>query len=337
MDLVSVIVPVYNVEKYLKECVQSLQEQTYPNIEIILVDDGSKDSSGIICDELEKSDKRIKVIHKENAGLGYARNSGLEIAKGKYVTFIDSDDKADKDLISQLMRAVSRDDVDTCIGGFKRISENGNVEFIEKYEIKIYQEKEVYDELFARMLGSAVDKHDAIRMSVWNVLYSMEIIKENHLKFPSEREFISEDIIWDAEYYKFARKAEIIDSTAYNYRITPGSLTQKFKPDRIEMVCRLYDELRRRIGKDRLKIVRLQRQFFINIKVCLRQEKKTISGNNRKEVRKRIEQILNNETVIKVISEYPIKDIQVRQRVFLLLIKYRMVSLIILLNDMNII
>ncbi len=334
MDLVSVIVPVYNVEKYLDDCIQSLLAQTYENIELILVDDGSNDSSGRTCDEIAKKDSRVRVIHKENAGLGFARNSGLEIAKGKYVTFIDSDDRADKDLISQLMDAVKNDAVDTCIGGFKRISENGTVEFTEKYDCRIYQNNEVYDELFARMLGSAADKHDAIRMSVWNVLYSMDIIRKNDLMFPSEREFISEDIIWDSEYYKYAQKVKIIDSTAYNYRITPGSLTQKFKPNRFEMVCKLYEELCR-IGNDKRKVVRLQRQFFVNIRVCLRQEKSSISGKSKHEARERIKKIVYSSTVRKIVAEYPIKDIQLKQKVFLILLKYKMVDVIVLLNNLG--
>ena len=90
MELITIVVPVYNVEKYINECVDSLINQTYKNIEIILVDDGSRDKSGTICDDYAASDTRIKVIHKQNEGLGFARNTGLKVAKGKFVTFIDS-------------------------------------------------------------------------------------------------------------------------------------------------------------------------------------------------------------------------------------------------------
>ena len=89
-DLISVVIPVYNVEKYVEECIISVINQTYTNIEIILVDDGSKDSSGKICDLYSKKDSRIKVIHKENGGLSDARNAGIDEARGKYITFIDS-------------------------------------------------------------------------------------------------------------------------------------------------------------------------------------------------------------------------------------------------------
>ena len=91
-DLVSIVVPIYNVEKYLKKCIDSIINQTYKNIEIILVDDGSTDNCGKICDEYTKTDNRIVVIHKKNGGLSDARNAGLDIAKGKYIAFVDSDD-----------------------------------------------------------------------------------------------------------------------------------------------------------------------------------------------------------------------------------------------------
>ena len=120
------------------------------------------------------------------------------------------------------------------------------------------------------MLGSAPDKHDAVRMSVWNVMYSMDIIRKHNIEFPSERIFISEDIIWDSEYYKYAKKANVISSTAYNYRITPGSLTQKYKPDMLEKICVLYSEMCNRLSNDEIKITRLQRQFFVNLRACIR-------------------------------------------------------------------
>lgn len=337
MELVSIIVPVYNVEKYLRECVDSLLQQTYKNLDIILVDDGSKDQSGAICDEYAEKDKRIKVIHKDNAGLGYARNSGLEIATGSYVTFIDSDDIADTNLVELLMQGIQKCSADTCIGGFKRISEDGKPVFKEQYDEVVYVGRDVYDSLFARMLGSAPDKHDAMRMSVWNVMYSTEIIRKHNLRFPSEREFISEDIIWDSDYYKYAKCVKVIPSTAYSYRITPGSLTQKFMPERFEMVCRLYNELNRRIENNLDMKNRLQRQFFVNLRVCIRQEKKSISKKSGRENKDRIKLILNSDTVKRIIIEYPIKRTQLKPHIFILLIKYKLVNIITVANDWNLI
>ncbi len=101
-ELISIIVPVYNVEQYLEKCVKSIIRQTYKNIEIILIDDGATDSSGKICDKLKLKDNRIKVIHKENGGLSDARNAGLKVAKGEYIGFVDSDDYIKEDMFETL-------------------------------------------------------------------------------------------------------------------------------------------------------------------------------------------------------------------------------------------
>lgn len=328
MELVSVIVPVYNVEKYLKECVDSLLQQTYGNIEIILVDDGSKDQSGKICDDYSKKDLRVRVIHKENAGLGYARNSGLDVAKGEYVTFIDSDDYADIDMVEQLMDKIKQTKADTCIGGFKRVTEEGKVSFSERYASMSYCGNEVYNNLFARMIGSAPDTQDAIRMSVWNVIYSMHIINDNNLRFPSERVYISEDIIWDSEYYKYAHCVTVIDSTAYNYRITPGSLTQKYKPRMLEMICVLYAEMEKRLEYDDYKILRLQRQFFVNLRSCIKQERSDISKKTLKEVQGAIRKIVTHPVVEKNSYDFLKSIKQFKQYIFVWLINRKCVFIL---------
>lgn len=332
MDLITIIVPVYNVEKYINECVDSLISQTYKNIEIILIDDGSMDKSGEICDSYAASDARIKVIHKQNEGLGFARNTGLKAAQGKFVTFIDSDDKADADLVENLVNGIYEANGDTCIGGFKRISANGVIGFEERYDKAVFEGKNIYNNLFARMLGSAPDKHDAIRMSVWNVMYSMDIVRRHNIEFPSERVFISEDIIWDSEYYKYAKKAIVIDSTAYNYRITPGSLTQKYKPDMLEKICVLYNEMCNRLSGDKTKITRLQRQFFVNLKACIKQENSSVSHKSNVEIKTAIKEIVNNCVVHTVSGEYLQVIHQRKQKMFVWAVRYKCVTLLYLFN-----
>ena len=118
--LISVIVPIYKVERYLNKCLDSIVNQTYKELEIILVDDGSPDGCPKICDEWGLKDSRIKVIHKANAGLGLARNSGLEVATGKYVVFVDSDDYAELTMIENLYHCLLKTNADTVIGGFRR-------------------------------------------------------------------------------------------------------------------------------------------------------------------------------------------------------------------------
>lgn len=125
MDLITIIIPVYNVEKYLDKCVESVVKQTYKNLEILLVDDGSKDRCGIMCDEWASRDARIKVIHKENGGLSDARNVALDIAKGEYITCIDSDDYVALDYVEYLYRIASEYNADISCCGMRFVSEEG--------------------------------------------------------------------------------------------------------------------------------------------------------------------------------------------------------------------
>ena len=221
---------------------------------------------------------------------------------------------------------------DTCIGGFKRISENGVVGFVERYDKAVFEGKNVYNNLFARMLGSAPNKHDAIRMSVWNVMYSMDIVRTHNIEFPSERVFISEDIIWDSEYYKYAKRAIVIDSTAYNYRITPGSLTQKYKPDMMKKICVLYNEMCNRLPSDKEKIVRLQRQFFVNLRACIKQERHSVSGKSNVETKAAIKKIVNDGVVHTIAKEYLQFVSQRKQKMFVWAVRYKCVTLLYLLN-----
>ena len=145
MPKVTVVVPVFNVEKYLHQCIESLLNQTYRNLEIILVDDGSTDNSGVICDQYRQKDQRIKVIHKCNQGLGFARNSGMKETTSDYITFMDSDDYADEDMIEELMRPIIDENADTVIGGFKKVNDEKKILFIDKNEYCLFSMIECND------------------------------------------------------------------------------------------------------------------------------------------------------------------------------------------------
>ena len=127
MERVSVIVPVYKVEQYLDKCIKSVLEQTYQDIELILVDDGSPDNCGNICDDYARRDSRVRVIHKENGGLSSARNAGLEIASGAYIMFVDSDDYIALDMVEKLYQRMQQDDSDMVVCGGQRVDEKGNL------------------------------------------------------------------------------------------------------------------------------------------------------------------------------------------------------------------
>ncbi|WP_051545081.1 glycosyltransferase family 2 protein [Butyrivibrio sp. MC2021] len=328
MDLVSIIIPIYNVEEYIENCVIALCNQTYSDIEIILVDDGSTDNSGNIADALAEKDKRIKVIHQSNSGAGYARNTGLEAASGNYVSFVDSDDSVDSNLIELLVDGL-KDGSDACVGGYKRINEKGEIIGVEKYKCQTYTDKNVYMGLFARMLGSSPDSHDAIKMAVWNSIFSLDIIKKHNIKFPSQEEYFSEDLYFNYEYFNYSCKASLIDSTAYGYRVTPESLTQKYKPHMLDSISDFYIKMENKIS-DNGMIMRMQRQFCVNIRCCMRQEHTDISGKSPKEIKDAIRTIVNHPVVSRVSNSY-IKCIkQFKQKMFVFLVKNRSVNILYL-------
>lgn len=170
-DLISVIVPVYNVQNYLNECVESIVSQSYKKLEIILVDDGATDNSGVICDEWKEKDNRIIVVHKKNAGLGFARNSGLEVTTGDYVMFIDSDDYIASDMIERLYDVAVKTNSDTVYCGLTRVFTDGSkIPVPAAYNNQSFEGEEIIDKVLLEMVGSKPEEsEDAILyMSVWH-------------------------------------------------------------------------------------------------------------------------------------------------------------------------
>lgn len=336
LPLITIIVPVYNVEKYLERCVESLLNQSYANIEIVLVDDGSKDSSSQLCDKYRKQHPKIKVVHKENAGLGMARNTGLENASGEYVTFVDSDDWASPDLILHLWESMSSQHVDYCKSGLQRVTHDGKVLSTSQYEQVTYLGKDAATKLLPRMIGSAPDSHDSIEMCVCCVLYKLGIIQEHNIRFPSERVLISEDLVFNIEYMQHCDGACTTSDLDYFYRMNDVSLSHKYRPDRLEASVSFYMYLRNRLadlGYDRNTMFRLSRMLFIYVRMSIVQEKKSISGLEKKTSIENIRRICLNNTVQEAIVEYPIRQMGIKQRTFLHMVQHCQASILYFLAD----
>ena len=155
MAKVSVIIPIYKVEKYLSRCLDSVVNQTLEDIEIVLVDDGSPDSCPEICDRYAKKDSRIKVIHKKNEGLGYARNSGMLIATGEYIAFLDSDDYVSKDMYEKVYSELKRTDADCCVTGYVVKKDSGDeIRKENPLGTAVYKNDDIIIKVLAGMLGS---------------------------------------------------------------------------------------------------------------------------------------------------------------------------------------
>lgn len=213
-DLISIIIPVYNVEKYLDRCMDSIINQTHKNLEIILVDDGSTDSSGIICDKYLQKDKRIKVIHKENGGLSSARNAGLKKATGDYIGFVDSDDWVSQDFYSYLYNLIIKYNAGIAMCDYF-ITDGFGIPEIEKEEIKELNNNDLMN-LFFRTKGERSNS------SVWNRLYKKEII--NDVQFPDG--YVNEDVFFSYFVFLKTERAILSNLSKYNYFINNQGITR---------------------------------------------------------------------------------------------------------------
>lgn len=242
--LVSVVLPIYNVEKYLDRCVESIVNQTYRNLEIILIDDGSLDGCPQKCDEWARKDERIKVIHKANAGLGYARNTGIENATGEYICFVDSDDYIALDTIEKAYHCAKENNVEVVLFGFNNVDKKGKtVNSIVPNVLKnVYRDEEILEYVLPNLIApnTSTGEFTNLWMSVWGGLYSMKLIDRTDWRCVSEREIISEDVYSLLWLYKDVRGLAIISEALYFYCENDTSLTHTYKPDRFERIKYFY-------------------------------------------------------------------------------------------------
>ncbi len=250
---VSVIIPCYNVEKYLDRCLGSVVSQSQKNIEIILVDDCSNDATPNLCDRWAAIDSRIRVIHKKvNEGLGFARNTGLQMASGEYVAFVDSDDFINSEMLAVLYNYAFSNNLDAAYCGFNRVKDGKIKEVkLETLTAKICKSNDECRLFLKGMLSSKDNKRITdYEMSVWHAIYSRKLIKKYEIQFPSERILISEDIIFHIDFLSKANKIGIIPKALYNYCLNPVSLTTSFRSDRFEKVCFLYDSILQKVQEN---------------------------------------------------------------------------------------
>ena len=318
---ISIIVPVYNVEKYLERCVQSLINQTYPNIEIILVDDKSPDSSGKLCDELSKTDERIKVIHKENnEGLGFARNTGIENATGDYILFVDSDDYIDLKTCETAKGKLEESNADICCFLWTDVFKDTviNNYFIEKETV--FEDEEIYNKFLPLCLAPDESGNEKeIGISADMVLYKASLFDNKALRFVSEREYVNEDMIFRIELCKNIRKAIVIPDNFYYYFHNSGTLSTSYKKTRFEESKKIFKKVNEIIECFGCKELyrRNIRYFMINTILCIKQEVEINKLNSIKALKA----ICSDECLNEALNNYPVEKMPAKQKLLFELIK----------------
>lgn len=241
--MISIIVPVYNAQKYIKRCVESIVNQSYQKWELILIDDGSKDDSSLICDELKQTDSRIHVVHTVNQGASAARNRGLDEATGDYITFVDADDWVEPNHLEVLVNQIDSD-VDLCINSFIADLYYGSRPYQYK-EVKTQDNIESINAFFTILL-----QHSQF---LWNKLFKSNIIKDNHIRFNTNIS-LGEDNIFILEYLNYIRGLSASSVCTYHYdqidenpfslgrrKRSVDSITYQLK-NNCEAILKLYDK-----------------------------------------------------------------------------------------------
>ncbi len=257
MKSVSVIIPVYNVEKYLPKCLDSVVGQSYRNLEIICINDGSPDNSAEILEYYAKKDSRIKIITQKNEGLSGARNTGINAATGDYIIFLDSDDWIDPDTVENAVSVAEKNGSDVVMWGYVR-------EFADKsLEKKIFDGDKIFGknecrELHRRLAGltgaelASPENTDAI-VTAWSKLYKTDIIKENLLEFTDTKIIGTEDLLFNMYYFGFVKSCAFIGKPFNHYRKdNDTSLTRSYKSRLFAQWAELYKRIRNYLNENHL-------------------------------------------------------------------------------------
>ena len=246
---VSVIVPVYKVEPYLRKCLDSLVNQTLRDIEIIVIDDGSPDHCGAICDEYAAMDERIQVVHKENGGLSAARNEGIDRATGEYITFVDSDDWCELDMYETAYAAAKKHDADILIfDAFENHEDHVHIRQYCDHEF-VLNDRSVIELIQLSVLTPNLPLKYGFRLTVtqgspWDKLYRAELFQHADLRFTTNVK-AHEDVIFNLYAFTYADRCAYIQAPFYHYRILSTSIMNKYNPNRVEVDRKIYYEFER--------------------------------------------------------------------------------------------
>ena len=286
-----------------------------------------KDNSGRLCDEWAKKSNKIKAVHKKNAGLGMARNTGLEHVTGNYVMFIDSDDYLAENVVEKLLEKLLTEKVDAAFTGMIRFNDDKILSEVDrKYKDNTFRENELCEKYLMEMAGTLPDEpiDSYLYMSVCTGLYSMKVIKDYSIQFESERKMISEDFIFNIDYFSIAKGVTFIAENGYYYRVNENSLTRSYNPKRFEMEIAFFEEINRKFSKllqPEIYELRVQRMFIGRVRTCILWVITSVPKRKFQEINK----ICNNEVVKRVMKTYPYNKNPFRQRVFNACLRHRFV------------
>jgi glycosyltransferase involved in cell wall biosynthesis len=335
---VSVIIPIYNTEKYLIECVESVRNQSLHELEIILVDDGSPDNAPVLCDEFAKQDRRIKVVHKKNEGLGFARNSGLDEATGEFVSFIDSDDFISHDMMEKLYLTAKKYDADEVRSG--TIFYNNGKETLRREvdEDKVFKDAEQVKSFVLDLIGPLPEEPRDVKymMSVCLSIHKRSMIEKYRVRFSSERMTLSEDLIFNLDLLPKMNCIVCIPNCYYYYRMNPNSLTHSFSMEKYKKTSTFLNEVRERLG-----VLYQTNEFYYHfLRLCFLYLRNNINACIRTKEESLMVQLMNVKVIINdglwsdLLTNYPYCRMKLKHRLYFKLLKSKKSLLIMIVSKL---
>lgn len=267
----SIVMPVYNVEKYIRECVDSVLNQTMKEFELIIVDDGSTDSSGAILDEYQEKDSRVTVIHKENGGVSAARNDALKHCTGDYIYIMDSDDYLEPDAFQVMYEEAIRTNSDVVItdhSRFTSIQEQKRCSFFPQNFVT--EDRDIILQLQKMVLHKGyspfhVDKNDGMGIGApWTKLIKRALIVHNNLQFDPYVRGVFDDCLFCLSVFEYAKKVSYIKHVTYHFRVLQSSLTHRFRPNQLETYSRIFERIQQ-FGNNYKKDTEFYKAFYARV------------------------------------------------------------------------
>ncbi|NWQ39168.1 glycosyltransferase [Bacillus sp. EB106-08-02-XG196] len=329
---ISVIIPVYNVENYLHRCVDSVLNQTFQDFEIILINDGSKDSSGEICDDYAKQDKRIKVIHKKNARVSAARNDGIKMAKGKYLSFIDSDDWIEPPMYQEMFNKAEDLDLDFIMCDYKKKSNDYEDKRSQPIRGGYYSKDDIKNELF-NCLIMFEDIEFPPTISNWLCLFNLEFLKNNSLYYDEDIHYSEDSILGSKIMFHATSFYYLKGHYYYNYFYNPNSTTNTYNEKKWNAYLKINGRMEKYFGKvvefDFSRQIQINMLYFTlnalgQIKYSEVDEKKRIDM---------IKRIMYHPKVTETLKDFKLPNVSWKTKIIILLIKFKMVRLYNFINN----
>lgn len=328
---ISFIVPVYNVEDYLERCISSVQQQKDNNWELILVDDGSTDTSLSICLEYAKTDERIRIIQQQNSGSAVARNCGLEVATGDWIAFLDGDDWIEANYIEVLSPYI-KEDYDFIMYSYWEVQQTKK-----KSQCKTQDVIRLSNQEFQTLIKDSIDTEKRLqqlassRSQFWTKLYRREFLQQNHLQAdPNLR--MSQDVMFQLEVYRVANKAIFIPKELYNYRILNTSTCHRYSGEQVERILKVMYAIRNYVDQSRHKS---DYQFLYQKRILTSLVKACIldfchkDNPNRYSVRKKsFRQMCEQEPFASALTATVIRSFSCRKQICMWLVKWRWFGLL---------